>query len=146
MFGARYTGQLAQVKFYKKIRIFARSVSRIFFFHYLGIETFRIALLQLFDDGQYGDLVANDGIYTAIYRDFLSQGKYKMRFFANGDEGSARISRSGFIGRKSGKRSRERRDLRSQKAWAMEERSENLQSRMTRTERKDTKTRFFNSL
>ena len=86
-----------------------------------GIETFRIALLQLFDDGQYGDLVASDGIYTAIYRDFLSQGKYKMRFFANGDQGLARVSRSGYIGRSSQLVKRSRRDLRSQKKWAFDE-------------------------
>ena len=38
-----------------------------------GIETFRIELLRLYDDGQYGDLNANDGIYTAVYSEFLSQ-------------------------------------------------------------------------
>lgn len=82
--------------------------------------------------------MAQDGIYTAIYRDFLSQGKYKMRFFANGDEGSARISRSGYLGRastilKTSKRAR--RDLRSQKKWAFDEQgAESQLHRMSRTE------------
>ncbi|CAG5105169.1 Oidioi.mRNA.OKI2018_I69.chr1.g1896.t1.cds [Oikopleura dioica] len=84
-----------------------------------GIETFRIELLRLYDDGLYGDLNANDGIYTAIYSEFLSQvetnpetdnnsqGKYKMRFFATSvhpfDKSTqsqivARVNRKGFIG------------------------------------------------
>ena len=63
-----------------------------------GIETYRIALLQLFDDGQGGDLKKGDGIYTAVYRDFLSQSKYKIRVFANGNEGLARVNRSRFVG------------------------------------------------
>ena len=54
--------------------------------------------MQLFDDGQGGDLKKGDGIYTAVYRDFLSKSKYKIRVFANGNEGLARINRSRFVG------------------------------------------------
>jgi len=86
-----------------------------------GIETFLIELLRLYDDGQYGDLNANDGIYTAVYSEFLSQvrntwqqneivyiqGKYKMRFFSTSinpvdnekqTQVIARVNRKGFIG------------------------------------------------
>ena len=61
-----------------------------------GVDAYKIALLQLFDDGDGADLLENDGIYSAVYRDFLSPAKYSFRVFAHGQ--SSRRDKRRFIG------------------------------------------------
>ena len=90
-----------------------------------GVDAFKIALLQLFDDGDGADLLENDGIYSAVYRDFLSPAKYSFRIIAHGQ--SSRRDKRRFIGsaeRLQSKRRRRRRSTRARISAVRQSRSQ----------------------
>ena len=72
-----------------------------------GVDAYKVAMLQLFDDGEGADLLENDGIYSAAYRDFLSPAKYSFRVMAHGQ--SSRRDKRRFVGSSERLLSRKRR-------------------------------------